>query len=323
MNTRHHRFALGVVLAMALGAPLIAQTVAGIGTDGAIACSPSTITTHSGDDVVIQVRSAGGAPANLHWKSSGGNVVKRPDGSWLWDLTNADAGYHTAEVRAVDPAGRIGSCSIVVRVRGTRSGELISGRTLLARASQEEIGYGLYTYVLFGAQPNTAMRERYMAALDAYLNVIPDIEGFQQNLAPARRNVTFFPVDQPLSPDVRGDAAASRAWLLEHHDYARARQILQPIADARRDGPFLLSCAAPRSTQAVSTSPCLFQDLSTVPPRLVTLWMQEFINHAQMAQFSGTAFAPPFAVRVRTAIALLADNVPTVALDQLIRWTKN
>ncbi|HEU4890429.1 MAG TPA: hypothetical protein VFT47_02695, partial [Vicinamibacterales bacterium] len=253
----------------------------------------------------------------------GGRVVKRPDGRWLWDLTDVDGGYHTVDVRAVDSAGWIGSCSIVVRVRGTRSGKLISGRTLLARANREEIGYGLYTYVLFGAQPNAAMRERFMAAIDAYLNVIPDIEGFQQNLALPQRNVTFFPVDQPLSTDIRSDAATFKAWLLEHHDYARARQILQPIEAARRDGPFLLSCAEPRSAAPKSAGPCLFQDLSTVPPRVVTLWMQEFINHAQMAQFSKTAFAPPFAVRVRTVIALLADNVPIVAFDQLIRWTKN
>ena len=44
MNSRHDRLAPCVVLAMAaLGAPLIAQTVPGIGTDGAIACSPSTV----------------------------------------------------------------------------------------------------------------------------------------------------------------------------------------------------------------------------------------------------------------------------------------
>lgn len=313
-----------MLVAVLSGAVLIAQTVPGKGSDDAIACSPSAITAYDGDRVVIHVRAPDGAPLTLQGKPSAGRVVKQPSGALRWDFTDVDGGHHTLDVRSTDAAGRTGSCSVVVRVRlGTRGERLISGRTLLARAEREESGYGLYTYLLFGSQPNPAMRERFMAALDAYLKVIPDIEGFQQSLPIAQRNVTFFPVDQQLSTDLRSDPTVFKAWLLAHHDYARARQILQPVAAARRDGPFLLSCTAPRSAQPGTDGPCLFQDLATIPPRLVSLWTQEFINQAQMAQFSGSVLDPSFPVRVRTAIAMLADNIPAVRVDELMRWTKN
>ena len=317
------RAGLSLLAALSTVAVHAAQSPPVAPDDGAIACSPVRAAVAVDESVALNVwMPAGSTASKREWDASAGRIAWR-NGAHHWDFHGTDAGYHTATLRVVEPSGRVRTCSIVVRVRlRGRGAPLISGRTLLLRDEKEDEGYGLYTYLLFGSRPSGVMRERFSAALDAYLDVIPPIEAFQQGLPLGRRNVTVLPVDEQFSEDTRSDRTALKAWLLDHYDYARAREILRPVPGAVRDGPYFLSCSSPEVGRGLAQGQCLFQSLASVPPHLIALWTKEFLNQAEQAQFSGLTLQPAFLLRLRTTIGILAVGVPEVKgqLDELIRW---
>jgi hypothetical protein len=55
-----------------------------------------------------------------------------------------------------------------------------------------------------------------------------------------------------------------------------------------------------------------FQDFSTVPTPLISLWVKEFLNQAAQQDFSQEGTAVMLAPRLRTAIARLAIALPKV-----------
>jgi len=313
-----------VVMVLAVESLAVAQTQPSASSAAPIACSPSALSVTVDESVSLHVWAPDAV--SYQWTTTAGRVIQRTGEPALWEFKNVDGGRYTATVRVTSASGRVSSCSVVVRARlGRRGDTLISGRTLLMRSEREAGGYGLYTYLLFGSQPNETLRERFEAALDAYLDVIPEIEGFQQGVPPGRRNLTLLPVDQRLSEDLRSDRVAFKKWLLDHYDYSRAREILGVVSNQHRDGPYFLSCSTAPSSQRQGEDRCLFQSLASVPPHLIALWTKEFLNQAELAQYSGMTLDVPLMLRLRTAIGILAVGIPEVKaqLEQLIRLTKN
>ena len=92
------------------------------------------------------------------------------DASASWTV-GASPGLQSASVRAGD--GRTSSdCVVEVFVQERERGALgrETGHSLLVRDETEETGYGLYSYLLFGAPPDDDTRERFVEVLKAYLD---------------------------------------------------------------------------------------------------------------------------------------------------------
>jgi hypothetical protein len=156
-----------------------------------------------------------------------------------------------------------------------------AAREYLASSEQEEEGYGFYSYLLLPKPPKPATIERYRAAFDAFLRIIPKE---QQRLEAARLNLTYALVtDAPpesvqavmagaLPDDPRRKAAID--WLIEHHDYARSTEILRRFRKAGESGPLIVQ--APKPIASLSdVKAALVQDLSEFDPKLIG----EIVDH--------------------------------------------
>lgn len=149
-----------------------------------------------------------------------------------------------------------------------------AAREYLASDEEEEDGYGFYSYLLLPKPPKPATIERYRAAFDAFLRIVPKQ---QQRLEPAQLNLTYALVMRTppesvlavmagaLPDDPRRKAAID--WLIEHHDYARSAEILRRIHKTHESGPFIVQAAKPIGSSEVKA--VLVQDLSSVEPNVV------------------------------------------------------
>jgi hypothetical protein len=292
-----------------------------------VACSPDTPTVRLGETVVVRAwaRLASGEPLKYIWTSTVGRFVG--EGSEArWDFSGVDPGFHTATVRVSVRKGGSATCSITVRLRlGKKGPARFTGRTLLVKGHKEVKGYGLYSYLLFGSRPNEDTRERYSEAITAYLNLIEDIRSFQKNLPLSKMNITYVPVEEDMPGYIGDKQQDARRWILEHYDYASAQVLLGTLPGTHRDGPYIVSYTMPISSNISLSRQYLYQDLSSVPPHLVSLWVKEFLNQAEQERFWEKRTGAQFVLGLRKTIGILAVGLPITrdALDNWIVWTKS
>jgi hypothetical protein len=194
-----------------------------------------------------------------------------------------------------------------------------TGGSFLVGEEPEATGFGLYSYLLFGSPPDDISRERYLQAVRAYLNLIPDMVELEKYLQrPAELNVTYLPL-QVAPPN-----KASAEWVLEHYNYARARIVLRSLGDTHREGPYIVSSLKPLSGTSTVSDHYLYQDLSSVPPQLISPWVKEFMNQAAQERFWQQRSGEVLVLKMRTTIGILAAGLPDVrkALDEWIAWTR-
>jgi hypothetical protein len=167
---------------------------------------------------------------------------------------------------------------------------------LLQSKDAETPGYGLYSYLLFSRRSrdrNSATYERYINALMAYLD-IEEIESVRRYTPDSHINITYLPVvGKP--DDIPG--------LLEAYDYARAQRILALLGVSHGDGPILLSARAPLTSARSIPGEYIFQDLSTAPPRVVSLWVGHFIRQARQERFWERLRKDEFVLQLRNYVA--------------------
>lgn len=282
-----------------------------------VACSPEKPTAWPRE--IIRVRAWATSPAGealqFTWTATGGRVgAQGPE--MQWDFSGVQPGTYTATVRARDPRGGTADCAVRVVVlerRGIRGRE--TGWSFLQKGEKEKEGYGLYSYLLLGSRPNDATRERYIKAIDAYLRLIPDITSLEEAIPLRELNVAYVPIT--TSPPERG---VSTEWVLNNYDYVRARALLRGLPGELRDGPYIVSFLKPHGASATPSRPYLYQDLSSVPPSLVELWLKEFLNQAAQERFWEGRTTAQLALKLRTTIGILAMGLPEVrkALDSWI-----
>jgi hypothetical protein len=58
-----------------------------------------------------------------------------------------------------------------------------SARDFLVSGSREALGFGLYSYVLFGSRPSAAERDHHLAVISAYLNMLGEIREYLRDIA--------------------------------------------------------------------------------------------------------------------------------------------
>jgi hypothetical protein len=236
----------------------------------------------------------------------------------------------------------------------TRPAKRVTASDFLTSSQTEKEGYGLYSYILFGARPespNSDRWRRYYEAIVAYLD-IPTVGEVSRSVPPASTNLTFLPVALTESElpaaglatpiQFRFDAqrmaahdalhkatgkqsyhdstnGATACMLVGNYDYARAQGLLALLPNSHMEGPYIVSVAEPLSRTGVLPAQYLYQDLSSVPPELSRLWVKEFMAQAQETEFWKTRSKDQFVLRLRTAIGMMSQQIPD--FGKSITWT--
>jgi hypothetical protein len=319
------------VLPTPIAAAVVALALAAAWTPAAhaagppvVACSAEPPTVAPGGTALLQAWAASspGRAIRYEWEAPVGRVESAGRQA-RWDLTGLRPGTYAAAVQARDGAGAKTECVVRVIVRqdtGSRGPGVSpapareTGSALLAAGARESEGYGLYSYLLLGAPPTAATRERQLRAIDAFWSVVPAIRALEQYVPKAELNVAYVPVTSASG------AGVSAEWILEHYDHARARSLLRFLSGVNRDGPYLISTLRPLN--AAATEQLLFQDLSSVPPHLAASWVKEFLNQAAQERFWDQRSGARLALKLRVTVGILGEGLPEVkkALDGWISW---
>lgn len=314
-----------LVLAALLNA---AGVVAAFGAEPvALACSADRPTVAIGETVLLKAWAATppGQTLRYAWEATAGRLeAEGPEARWT--LSNLRPGRYAASVRVEGPAGQTAECLLRVIVRQDPAARLLqesrplareTGSALLLESQGEAAGYGLYSYLLLGSPPAGAVRERYLGVIEAVWRLVPEIARLEAHVPRQELNIAYVPVTSPPP------GAVSAEWILEKYDYARARTILRLLPGTHRDGPYVVSALRPLAAPT-PLGPVLFQDLSRVPPHLVSAWVKEFLNQAAQERFWEERTGQQLAHRLRLTIGVLAAGLPEVrrALDDWIAWVR-
>ena len=231
-----------------------------------------------------------------------------------YEVTVTVTGFGTLTRQITAGVGQATNANFTLQVGAATSvsptegeGSRVTSRSLLDDNSHEEQGYGLYSYILFGAPPTDATRDRYLAVLRSFIN-FPSTEDMVKQVSRKQLNVTYLPVKG------HPDSSSSDA-LLQAYDYARAAGLLARISCKDHGapcgpllgGPYIISTTKPLSEQTSLSQHFLYQDMSSVPARIVPLWVDEFMKQSTTPNFWKNRNGPQVALNLRTAIAVLAD----------------
>lgn len=189
------------------------------------------------------------------------------------------------------------------------------GRDFLVRDTVEGPGYGMYSYILFGSRPNEATRERYRRTIEAYL-AFPGIRALEPFFSRDQINAIYLPVKVRPGDDRGVDS------VLHEYDYSRARYLLTGVPGPNPTGPYLLSSPVPILEQDDYPEEVFWQDLSSVPPGLVRVWVRKFLTESSYEEGFRGDWKEDWTLKVRTAIAQAAEGFPEVraSLSSMASW---
>jgi len=221
----------------------------------------------------------------------------------------------------------------------------ITESSFLTPVQEEKPGYGLYSYVLFGAPPDSFDSNRwhrYYQTILAFLT-LPPAGATEKYVPPQGLNLTFLPVTlsaqelpsiryvpiqfrfdpERMAAHVREHQAGGKPFaghgssngdnacmLVSSYDYARAQKLLSMLPGPHLEGPYIVSVEQPLGNASSLPARYLYQDLSSVPPELVNLWFKEFMVQAQEQEFWKTRTQEQFILRLRTVIGIASQQVP-------------
>lgn len=194
-----------------------------------------------------------------------------------------------------------------------------TGRSLLFPGEEERPGHPLYSYLLFtGAlEGEREERLRFRAAIEAFIGQVRSAEALEEAGA-AREEINIFYAPMrayfaDTTPDNLRVHFAKRSpeeqveLLLEHYDQARA-DVLKGRLQLSGNGPYIVSVLRPLTREAVREDEAfLVQDLSSVPPELVALWVEEFKRQVLQEATQSPEHLRRLALTLRTRIAVLAE----------------
>jgi hypothetical protein len=235
----------------------------------------------------------------------------------------------------------------------------VTTRSFLTPLRSEGSGYGLYSYILFGARPDSLASDRwrrYFQTILAYWS-LPISDEVLRYVPPERMNLTFLPITcyaRELPSDtvapfrfdqervamhrtehqaagnsflyhdsndvgVASSANGAACILVSSYDYARAQVLLSLFGGSHMEGPYIISTTEPLSKRLSLPDKYLYQDLSSVPADLIPLWVKEFMAQAQEQEFWKTRTKEQFILRLRTAIEIASRQIPDFA--SAVTWT--
>lgn len=202
-------------------------------------------------------------------------------------------------------------------------------REILEPSDREPPGFRAYSYLLFAN--NTAAGpdfERRLAAVAAYLRQFETADAVLHRLRVEPGNVALFIalVDatwrkndgMPDTPETVIKA------LMSAYDFERARLLLRRLRLPTR-GPYVVSGNKPLLGGAeVQLKDLLVMDLSSVPPRLVDLWLTEFRRVAEGEYQWESGSLRRFALEVFTRLEVVGEafSVTREAVASVLKFPK-
>jgi hypothetical protein len=236
------------------------------------------------------------------------SVSGLPPGTY--DVFVTSSGFKTAQLSGVSV--ELGSSAtanvslgigVVSEPVSVESGSCITSRQFLVGDSKEETGYGLYSYMLLGRPATDASQARYLALLREYL-ALPETSLLKKKVPSRQLNVTYVPLTESL-PVPTPDS------VLKAYNFVVAQELLLKVPGYPWvDGPYIVSWEHPLSGASIlPRDHYLFQDLSSVPPEIVVVWVHEFMIQAGQKDYWRKRNGPDAALKLRTVIAQLAAGV--------------
>jgi hypothetical protein len=310
---------LGLSAGLALSEPAVAASD--------LVCMPNKPTAEFGQPIDIQLWTSTDWISFLKVVAGEGSVTTFA--RWTAPSSEGTFAVKVTLTNPGDPQERA-ECSVLLTARkpGDSTGRgRETGHQWLIKGDSENPSYGLQSYFILGlgAQPPAELRERYLAAIDAYLRMVPEIARLEDYFKDRRDlNVTYLPIATAPPDDV------SREWVLQHYDYERARFILSKIDPTLRSGPYLISAATPigspdsDTARLKSGSDILLMDLSAVPPDLMDVWIKAFLNQTAQERFTEPNRIRDLQLKMRTVIAIAASAIPPPirVLDLIDTWIR-
>ncbi len=186
-------------------------------------------------------------------------------------------------------------------------------RNFLTRDIEEKEDYGLYSYILFTQKPEKEDSLKYTEIIKSYLDKIPELEDLSVFLDDSSINVVYYPtVEDPR--DILNTQSTEECinWLLENYDYARASYLLGKIDADLNMGPYIVSYKFALSNSGIINEYYLLQDFSKVHYKVVSLWMDEFLEQSSLVEFWNNEELKNFSNDLRNAIAIGAEGLTEI-----------
>jgi len=323
--------ALTLLLSPRLGSP--EQLAPGI----SVVCVAERPVAARGETVFVRawVTNAEGEPLTgahrFAWRADSGTISGAERAAWqLGDVAalmsdGVEVPVTVPATVEVEAAGHgRGRCELTVLVVSRKASdaswlpssvrsERLTARMLLLRGKSEALGYGLRSYLVFGAPPkDAAERERYLRALEAYVrDLVPVEDLLAQNVRASQLNVTMVPavraVDLSANLNDPSRVQSVAAELLDAYDYARARVLLADHGISTiGGGPYLLSRGADASPAR------LLVDMTGVAPARIPDWVSWFCWLAGQERSWTEVAVRRFGLNLRNVIAVAGSLTPVV-----------
>lgn len=236
------------------------------------------------------------------------------------------------------PSGLVALCLGVIVLGGcqpsmppsapvTRNGDdRIAGRDFLLPVQAESTTpepYGLYSYLLFAAEPSETARPRYLEVIRSYLQMLPPVQRLERDGAPRRMlNVTYVPVEsqQAVAAAQAADAQAAET-VLRDYSYARARVLLAKVPGGPHlDGPYVISYREPLSRVARLTGEYGWVDMSGVPAARVNRWVRIFLRETAQQEYWHRGMTARVWTSILDELDKAGEGAPQV-LKAVVFWT--
>jgi len=237
----------------------------------------------------------------------------------------------TAAQRSADAANRsVQAAMDVARLRAEAIQQELqtyeqreTGTAFLVGDSSEASSFGLYSYLLFGSKPTDATLPRYRSAVVAWLTIASTTGLLREHLPKELINTFYMPVlrnpIQQANSSKDGQTEPTPDSVLGEYDFERARILLRMLPGDHFGGPYIISTLRPLSLGKIKDDEkFLYQDLSSIPPNVVVLWIREFQARTAQERFWEKRMMPQFALEMRSAVAKFAQTTPQ--LTAILTW---
>ena len=194
-----------------------------------------------------------------------------------------------------------------------------TARTFLINDENEEGGYGLYSYLLFGEHPDASGEKRDIIAIGAYLNMIDPVKSVTAYFPKSKINITYIPLTEAPT-----NKMPTAEWVFAHYNFVRARILLRKVGTDLNEGPYIVSLEQPLSTTQTPVGRHLFQNLSHIPDdnvNIVGFWLREFQQQALQPEFWKPNTLKKWLLDFRTVISVLAAGIAD-ATPSVEKWVK-